>query len=91
MQGSQRANLKKLVISSLHITASKAKESFDSNDSKEHSADGIFKKSLQDLDGVYLAEAEIRYTLCLSVQKLLTMVKSCSIIVLEQDYVRQKK
>ena len=41
--GSQRANLKKIVMSSLHITASKARESFDSNDSKEHSADGIFK------------------------------------------------
>jgi len=72
--GSQRTNLKNLVISSLHIMAAKAKETFDDNH-KGHSADAILKKKLKDLDRAsYLAEAEIRYTLCLSVQGLLTMM-----------------
>lgn len=83
--GSQRTNLKNLVKSSLDIMASKSKESFDSNDSKEHSAVGIFKKTLRDLDSAYLAEAEIRYTLCLSVQKLLTMMTEIDTIKKEAD------
>lgn len=83
--GSQRTNLKNLVISSLHIMAATDKEPFDNND-KGHRADGIFKKSLQDLDSAsYLAEAEIRHTLCLSVQTLLTMMMELDTMKKEAD------
>eukprot|EP01018_Ginkgo_biloba_P004632 Gb_29640 [translate_table: standard] len=83
--GSRRMSFKNLVKYSLHIMAAKMKQCSDTNHGNGKSINSVSKRSLKLESAVTVAEAEIRHTLCLSVQTFLMLMMELDMIKKEAD------